>query len=362
MSTPTVIRVKRRITEDPSDILVLSAKRIRTESGSNYSAETDKTQAGKGQDIRLLKLAGTVEQSSGQQDIAKIIHKKKLPNFEELKKQYKKSSTKSSTKTRAKAKNIEREEERFRVVSSNRSIQETEDDSEKKDTDEKDPEQNPMYQLYDVFEEKDKEKTTKEKAPERLSCNGVEMIREYRGKPISDDYVYDLYFAEQDEFGDFNDSLFDGLVSIQPFCFGDTEFMYDEYRDDPKEFQYGDDEDSNDEDYRGNEYPDEDEFSDDDDLDYGDYRDSTLDLGIDRLRVTAADGEEGEELSSDEEDQLLYTQSFDQDVALHGKGYAKYKAKMLKEFQEDGLFSDSDDEEGSDDNDNDDITANHLYF
>ena len=60
MSTPTVIRVKRRITDDPSDILVLSAKRIRTESGSNYSAETEKSTAGKGQDIRLLKLAGTV--------------------------------------------------------------------------------------------------------------------------------------------------------------------------------------------------------------------------------------------------------------------------------------------------------------
>ena len=34
----------------------------------------------------------------------------------------------------------------------------------------------------------------------------------------------------QDAFGDFNDSLFDGLVSVQPFCFGDSEFMYDEYR------------------------------------------------------------------------------------------------------------------------------------
>ena len=49
--------------------------------------------------------------------------------------------------------------------------------------------------------------------------------------------------------------------------------MYDEYRDDPEEFKYEDDEDSNDEDNERNEYPDEDEessylgYCDDGDLD-----------------------------------------------------------------------------------------------
>ena len=38
-----------------------------------------------------------------------------------------------------------------------------------------------------------------EPAGERLSCNGVEMIREYRSKPActeDQDYVYDVYYAE----------------------------------------------------------------------------------------------------------------------------------------------------------------------
>ena len=72
---------------------------------------------------------------------------------------------------------------------------------------------------------------------------------------------------------DFDDSLLDGLVSIQPFNTGD-DLVYDEYRDNPDEFKYEDDEDSNDEDNERNEYPDEDDeessfkgYCDDGDLD-----------------------------------------------------------------------------------------------
>ena len=40
-----------------------------------------------------------------------------------------------------------------------------------------------------------------------------------------------------------------------------------------------------------------------------------------------------EELSSDEEDELVYTSSFNQDVNKHGRAYAKYKQNILREFQ-----------------------------
>ena len=78
-------------------------------------------------------------------------------------------------------------------------------------------------------------------------------------------YVYDVYYTDGlgEESGvrfvymqcvkksnvffqDFDDSLFDSLVSIHPFNSGDDLF-YDEYRDDPAEFKLDDDEDSNDE-------------------------------------------------------------------------------------------------------------------
>merc|ERR1712179_861287 len=118
---------------------------------------------------------------------------------------------------------------------------------------------------------------------------GVEMIREYVStqKDSSAEseygYVYDVYYGQADggetNSKDFDDSLLDGLVSIQPFNTRD-DLVYDEYRDDPDEFKYEDDDDSNDEDNERNEY-------------------------------------------------------FDEDAAHHGSAYARYKQKMVKEFYED---------------------------
>merc|ERR1719184_727832 len=161
------------------------------------------------------------------------------------------------------------------------------------------------------------------------------MIREYVSAQNAESeygYVYDVYYSqgEEGENKDFDDSLLDGLVSIQPFNTGD-DLVYDEYRDDPDEFKYEDDDDSNDEDNERNEYPDEDDdessylgYCDDDDFD--------LDMKVKGLGFR---GEDGSELSSDDEDQLLYTRSFDEDAAHHGSAYARYKQKMVKEFYED---------------------------
>jgi len=339
MSTPTLVRLKRRITDDPTDILVLSAaKRSR-------SSASDDTGSNTAEPVRLLKLAGTVDKDADDA-IEKIVQKKRVPNFEELKKEYRKVASKNSTSKRALDKERERGNERYRVVNAKRSLQEKEENLGCKG--EAETEINSLYQLFDVVDDKGKHNEVTEPAGERLSCNGVEMIREYRSKPActeDQDFVYDVYYAEGDVTGDFNDSLLDGLVSIQPFCFGDTQFMYDEYRDDPTEFKYDDDEDSNDEDHRGNEYPDEDEFSDDDG--YGDYSDH-LDLALDTLRITSASRFK-EELSSDEEDELVYTSSFNQDVNKHGRAYAKYKQNILREFQDDGLLDDTNSDGSSDD-------------
>ena len=65
---------------------------------------------------------------------------------------------------------------------------------------------------------------------EKLSCNGVEMIREYVCKKDEDaKFVYDVYYTEEDNLEDFDDSLLEGLVSLQPFHTG-AEFLYNEYR------------------------------------------------------------------------------------------------------------------------------------
>ena len=77
MSTPTLVRLKRRITDDPTDILILSAAKRSRSSPSDTGSNTDEP-------VRLLKLAGTVDKDADGA-IEKIVEKKRVPNFEELK-------------------------------------------------------------------------------------------------------------------------------------------------------------------------------------------------------------------------------------------------------------------------------------
>ena len=43
--------------------------------------------------------------------------------------------------------------------------------------------------------------------------------------------------------------------------------------------------------------------------------------------------------------QFLYTRSFDEDTSQHGAAYARYKQKMIREFYEDDLEEEEEDNE-----------------
>eukprot|EP00092_Neocalanus_flemingeri_P027720 GFUD01030091.1.p1 GENE.GFUD01030091.1~~GFUD01030091.1.p1 ORF type:complete len:355 (-),score=120.56 GFUD01030091.1:119-1183(-) len=352
MSTPTILRVKRRKNQDPSEVLVLSAKKRKAD--DTIEAEDN---------IKILKLAATVDVKDDPakltQTVNKILAKKNAPNFEELKQRYKKSlSVKNSPMHQAKLATEEsRQESRFKLVAQKRAlkIEDLEEwpeneNSDKPEVDSNDKESKELYRLYDVVSE-DTEKKPVEKESDKISCNGVEMIREFvdAKKDCSAEseygYVYDVYYTQgcdgDTDYKDFDDSLLDGLVSIQPFNTGDS-LVYDEYRDDPDEFKYEDDEDSNDEDNERNEYPDED----DEESSYKGYcDDGDIDLDM-RVKGLGICQEDGSDLSSDDEDQLLYTRAFDEDAAHHGSAYARFKQRMVKEFYGD---EDDDDEDGSED-------------
>jgi len=339
--TSTIIRVKRRRNEDPSDVIILSAKKRKAD---NPDVLDD--------NIKVMKLAATIDSKDGpdklSQTVNKILSKKNVPNFEELKQKYKKSITaKNSPLDQMKdATNSSRVENRFRLVAQKRSLkiedleEWPESDKACSETLKSGDQDQKIFSLYDVVSE---EPTVNqlEKEPEKISCNGVEMIREYVSaqKDYSAEseygYVYDVYYSQSNAEGalnqDFDDSLLDGLISIQPFNSGDN-LLYDEYRDDPEEFKYEDDEDSNDEDNERNEYPDEDEES--SYLGYCDDGDLDLEMGMKGMGFCSEDSQ----LSSDEEDQLLYTRSFDEDASHHGSAYAKYKQRMMKELYDDDEY------------------------
>merc|ERR1711971_492129 len=99
---------------------------------------------------------------------------------------------------------------------------------------------------------------------------------------------------------------------------------------------YEDDVDSNDELNDRNEDPDEDDDESDDDeryyCGYGDDEDVDLGSGMRGLGLASS---EDDGLSSDE-DQLLYTKTYEEDDANRsGIAYARFKKQMMKEFYDD---------------------------
>ena len=187
--TPTLLRVKRRKSEDPKDVLILSAKKRKAN-----DSESDEEK------IKVLKLAGTVDAHDTKDEdelsktVTKILAKKNYPNFEELKEKYKKSlnsSSKEKSKEKVKSEiSSHREDSKYRLVAQKRSLklEELEDwppqEEEKTDNSASSSEtpEKELFHIYDVIsetsEKKDEKKETKPE-PEKISCNGVEMVREF---------------------------------------------------------------------------------------------------------------------------------------------------------------------------------------
>ena len=206
-ATPTLLRVKRRKNDDPSDVLVLSAKKRKTESGSTSSEDEGS--------IKILKLAATIDARDDglklTETVNNILSKKNYPNFDELKLKYKKSI--SSNKVEKEVKETVKEnriESRYRLVAQKRALKiddiedwpsdEPETKSKKSETGSQ--EEKELFHLYDVVSEEVKSDTKEvksEKEEEKISCNGVEMIREYVDAKNSEDeygYVYDVYYTD----------------------------------------------------------------------------------------------------------------------------------------------------------------------
>ena len=96
-------------------------------------------------------------------------------------------------------------------------------------------------QVYDLVLETDAAAVK----PDVVTCNNVPMTVE-KSDAVPDKYVYDFYYIDQ---GNFDVGAYmDGLMSVQPY-FHEAEDELDE-SESPV-----DDEDSNDENHCGNEYP-----------------------------------------------------------------------------------------------------------
>lgn len=347
-SSTTLIRVKRRRSQSPADALLvhLGAKRPRGEGDAVLGAEATAPEASS---KKIFRFAATVTdpfKASDDKSLCQIVGDKEI----EVKQQQTPIKSKPLIRTPLKEKtrhtqNIHdsqketlessRSESRFKVVSTRRNL----DSNEEK-----------LFHLLDLVQE-DEEKQPVEKADaksssgiDKISCNGVELTVAEKPKL---EYVYDVYYYTQPK--DLPSMLeIDSPDSIDQIEKVDSQTADEIYRlemndlvnyQDDRDFEaFEEDSDSNDEGNWRNEYPDED---DDDFSDYDEFGvtggrgraaladqdgDSDLDQRFGKMGVR---GDDGEDLSSDGEDELVYSRTFERDANLHGTDYAKYKHKIL---------------------------------
>ncbi|NXC85813.1 S7A6O protein, partial [Cercotrichas coryphoeus] len=161
------------------------------------------------------------------------------------------------------------------------------------------------FQLFDIVQEEETvgdarvtaAKPQQKNDPDAILCNAVEMIRERLnvsedGKKghgdKEDEYVYDIYYKETSA-----PDWIENILSVQPY-----REEYEWVNDDPgPEEVYEDEDDENDENNWRNDYPEEDEF------------------------LPEEDGEKDSEESSSDEDQCYRRRTWD-----------KYRQEVLREF------------------------------
>ncbi|XP_011299143.1 probable RNA polymerase II nuclear localization protein SLC7A6OS [Fopius arisanus] len=281
----TVLRVKRRIDDEPLDVLLIACKKRKVEEAEAVGSDES------GAVTAVVKFAGTVQ--TQEEDLAH--HLTRALSKDELKANYKQHIVDVTSKSRIKTQERSKES-RYRVVNCYRSIG------------------------GPAIEKTNSDGMTVIDVEDSVSC--------YKKKSGDRDekYVYDLYYTQTEEKlepeNDFSVHILD------------QELVFDNYRDPANKSDADESEDSNSESNWRNEYPDS-EHS-DDSINEDDMR-----AAVERLKV---DGDESD-LSSDND--FVYAVDED-DVNNYGYKYAKYKARIKEELSEGNSSSKDLDNYGSD--------------
>ncbi|XP_012516057.1 PREDICTED: probable RNA polymerase II nuclear localization protein SLC7A6OS isoform X2 [Propithecus coquereli] len=261
-----VLRVKRKRSAEPAEALVLACKRLR--SGVVDSA-AQKTPEGleRAAENNVFQLVATVH--SQEEPIQPLLRAALHPS--------RGSQQRIRSDLRASAREI-RQEGRYRVVSSRRSLGSTSSCLESECTS-GNPEAagDSGFQLFDLVHEEGEPETAaadpcKTSDPNVILCNSVELIRErltisedgpgvrHQEEQKHDNYVYDIYYLEMATSG-----WIENILSVQPYS-QEWELVND---DQEPEDVYDDEDDENSENNWRNEYPEEEESSDGDEASRG---------------------------------------------------------------------------------------------
>ncbi|XP_050302437.1 probable RNA polymerase II nuclear localization protein SLC7A6OS [Anthonomus grandis grandis] len=306
-----VVRIKRRLDEDPQETLVLNCKKRRT--NGSQSQEDLST---------VLTLAGTSQKN---ENIETLLKKHKIPESKELRDQYKKHTVDMSTKLRLEAKEASKNN-RYKVVNCFRktlnSTEEPENASATTSTSE--------ITVLDIETDH--------------NCNEATMEnRESSTEPQESNYVYDFYYTTSDDFGEAD---IDQYVSIRPL---NDPLFFGSVRDNGLNGEDSEDEseDSNAENYFTNDYPDEDDLQ---SINEDDMIEAVNNLKIEEDLLSSDSGEEQLVYSREEEEfQDRECEVDREDELRYGKLYAKFKAKnknvQTSSLAKDFYYGDIDEDE-----------------
>nr|XP_054310074.1 probable RNA polymerase II nuclear localization protein SLC7A6OS [Pongo pygmaeus] len=257
-----VLRVKRKRSAEPAEALVLACKRLRSDA---VELAAQKTSEGleRAAENNVFHLVATV--CSQEEPVQPLLREVLRPSRD--------SQQRVRRNLRASAREI-RQEGRYRVVSSRRSLGTTSSCQESEYT-LGNPEvaEDSGFQLLDLVHEEGEPEAAaasscKTSDPDVILCNSVELIRErltvsedgpgvrHQEEQKHDDYVYDIYYLETATPG-----WIENILSVQPYS-QEWELVND---DQEPEDIYDDEDDENSENNWRNEYPEEESSDGDED-------------------------------------------------------------------------------------------------
>lgn len=189
------------------------------------------------------------------------------------------------------------------------------------------------YKVINCFRSLNNIESSEEKVMTVIDVEDSISIEKKDSLEKDDNYVYDLYYVHTE-----NDICLDD-IAIHPY---EQELVFDTYRDDRYPEDEHESDDSNSESNWRNDYPDSENYS-EKSIDEDDMREAVMNMRLD------------EESDLSEEDDFIYAVD-ENDVNTYGYKYARYKARIKKELEEDeNHFSDYSicvSEESDEDNDN----------
>lgn len=299
----TIIRIKRRHDEEPTENIIVKAKRSRVEEEDGAAALCESSPESS---HTIMTRVGTVnsKEDNVQQHVLKVMKEHKTGW--QLREQYKKlgnahsikASVKEAVKNRVNSK-------RYKIVAACRGIEDKTDQKgncqigEKKDVDESETAVAITTEEYKLYDAMLPEIDTKEDV---ITCNGIPMETEK--------YVYDIYYTPQSV--DWIENICEiEKHHLQLYNGSDSE----------DEDALQDDDDENDENNWRNDYPDE-----SDDSHYSDEIDY---LNAQIRKVTGKSYDTDESYDVDE-----YEEDFDEDGNLIECGYPDSGMKLRRGIRE----------------------------